>query len=123
MTEVYKIIRYGIAPPIMNYLFQFCCNTNNIRTFQEIFTENRKTFKYGTETVTCGAPFLWPNLHTKYKNAKSLDEFKSEIKAWKCDFCQCRLSKKILAKLRFYLKESILDNQGRLDNKNLKIQK
>ena len=27
------------------------------------------------------------------------------------------------AKVRFYLKESIIDNQGRLDNKNFKIQK
>ena len=26
MTEVYKIVN-GIAPPIMNSLFQFCCNT------------------------------------------------------------------------------------------------
>ena len=30
---------------------------------------------------------------------------------------------KIRAKLKFYLKESIIDNQGRLDNKNLKIKK
>ena len=30
---------------------------------------------------------------------------------------------KIRAKRRFYLKESIIDNQGRLDNKNFKIQK
>ena len=100
MTEVYKIVN-GIAPPTMNYLIQFRCNTNNIRSFQEIFTENSKTFKYGTEIVTCGALFLWPNLHTKYKNAKSLDGFKSKIKAWKCDFCQCRLSKKYLQNLGF----------------------
>ena len=90
MTEVYKIVN-GIAPPIMNSLFQFRCNTNNIRNFQEIFTKNRKTVKYGTETVMYRAPFLWANLHTKYKNAKSLDEFKSKIKALKCDFFQFRL--------------------------------
>ena len=41
------------------------------------------------------------NLHTKYKNAKSLDEFKSKIKAWKCDFCQCRLCKKYVQNLGF----------------------
>ena len=40
MTEVYKTVN-GIAPQIMNSLFQFRCNTNN-RNFQEIFTENRK---------------------------------------------------------------------------------
>ena len=75
MTEVYKIVN-SIAPPIMNSLFQFRYNTNSIRNFQEIYTENRKTVWYGTETVTYRTPFLWANLHTKYKNAKSLDEFK-----------------------------------------------
>ena len=50
MTEVYKIVN-GIAPPKMNLLFNFCANIHNIRNFQEIFTENRKTVKYGIETV------------------------------------------------------------------------
>ena len=72
MTEVYKIVNV-ILPSIMNYLFQFCCNTSNSRNFQEIFTENRKTVKYGTETVAHQVPFLWGNIHTKFKNAKSLD--------------------------------------------------
>ena len=51
MTEVCKMVK-GIPPPIMNSLFQFRCNTNNMRNFHEIFTESRKTVKYGTETVT-----------------------------------------------------------------------
>ena len=100
MTEVYKIVN-SIAPPIMNSLFQFRYNTNSIRNFQEIYTENRKTVTYGTETVTYRTPFLWANLHTKYKCAKFLDEFKSKIKAWKCDFCQCRLCKKYVQNLGF----------------------
>ena len=85
----------------MNSLSQFRCNTITIRNFLEIFTENRKTVKYGKETVTYQAPFLWANLHTKYKNAKSLDEFKSKIKGWKCDFCQCRLWKEYVQNLGF----------------------
>ena len=75
MTEVYKTVN-GIAPPIMNSLFNFRANIHNIRNFQEIFTENRKTVKYGIETVTYRAPFLWANLQSEYKNAKSLEEFK-----------------------------------------------
>ena len=71
-TEVYKIVNV-IVPSIMNYLFQFCCNTSNSRNFQEISTENRKTVKYGMETVAHQVPFLWANIHTKFKNAKSLD--------------------------------------------------
>ena len=51
MTEVYKTVN-GIAPPIMNWLFNFRANIHNIRNFYESFTENKKTVKYGTETVT-----------------------------------------------------------------------
>ena len=63
MIEVYKILN-AIAPPIMNSLFNFRANIHNIRNFQEIFTENRKTVKYGTETMTYRAPFLWANLQS-----------------------------------------------------------
>ena len=80
MTEVYKIVN-GIAPPIITSFFQFCCNTNNIKNFQKFFAENRKTVKYVTKTVTYGGPLLLANLYSKYKNTKSLDEFKSKIKA------------------------------------------
>ena len=80
MTEVYNIVN-SIASPITNSLFQFRCNTHNMRNFQEIFKEIRKTVKYSTETVPYRTPFLWANLHAKSKNAKSLDEFKSKIKA------------------------------------------
>ena len=51
------------------------------------------------------------NLHTKYKNTKSLGEFRSKLKAWKCDFCQCRLGKIYLQNLGFILKKKIIDNQ------------
>ena len=76
MIEVYKIVN-GIARPTMNSLFNFRTNIHNIRNSQEIFTENRKTVKYGVETVTYGAPFLWANLQSEYKNAKSLEDFNS----------------------------------------------
>ena len=92
MTEVYKIVN-GIALLIMNSLFNFCANIHNIRNFQEIFTENRKTVKYGIETVAHRSPFLLAIIQSEYKNAKSLEEFKSKITTWKCDFCPCRFCK------------------------------
>ena len=64
MTEVYKIV-IGIAPPIMNSFFSFRPNIHNIRHFKEIFTENRKTVKYGIESVTYRAPFLCANIQSK----------------------------------------------------------
>ena len=101
MTEVYKIVN-DIAPPIMNWLFNFRANIHNIRNFHEIFTENRKTVRYGIETVTYRAPFLWANLQSEHKNAKFLEEFKSETKTWKCDFCPCRLSKNYIQNSGFF---------------------
>ena len=90
LTEVCIIVN-GIAPPILDLLFNFCTNIHNIRNFQETFTKNRKTVKYGIETVMYQAPFLLANLQSEYKNAKLIEEFKSKIKTWKCDFCLCWL--------------------------------
>ena len=87
ITEVYEIVN-GVAPPIMNSLFHFHANIYNIRNFLEIFTENRKTYR---------APFLWVNLQSEYKNAKSLEKFKSRIKTWKC-----RLRKNYMQTLGFF---------------------
>ena len=74
----------------------------NIRNFQEIFTENRKTVKYGIETVTFRAPFLWANLQLEHKNATSLEEFKSKLKIWKYDFCPFSLCKNYIEDLGFF---------------------
>ena len=100
MTKVYKFVN-GIAPPVMNSFSISLQHKQNIRNFQDIYTENRKTVRYGMETVMYQVLFLWVNLQTKYKNTKSLDEFKSKIKAWKCDFCDCRLCKKYVQNLGF----------------------
>ena len=89
MTEAYETVN-GVAPPVMNSLFNFRANIYNIRNFQEIFTENRKTYQ---------APLLWANLQSEDKNAKSLEEFKSRIKTWKC-----RLRKNYMQNLGFFYK-------------------
>ena len=70
MTEVYKTVN-GIAPPIMNSLFNFRAKNHNIRNFQEIFIENRETVKYGIETVTFEKRFSGRNstLNIKMLNA------------------------------------------------------
>ena len=101
MPEFYKIVN-GLAPLKMNLLFNFRANIHNIRNFKEIFTENRKAVKYGIETVTYRAPFLWVNFQSEYKNAKSLDEFKSKIKTWKCDFYPGKMCKNYIQNLGFF---------------------
>ena len=57
MTEIYKIVN-GVAPPIMNSLFEFRSNEYNIRNFEVLSTDFRRTVNYGIELVTYRAPFL-----------------------------------------------------------------
>ena len=118
MTEVYKNVN-GIAPPIMNSLFYFRANIHDVRNFQEIFTGNKKTVKYGIETVTYLALFVWVNLQSEYKNAKSLEEFKSKIKIWKCDFCPGRLFKNYIQNVEFFKKNQFFLMQADLIIKTL----
>ena len=84
MIEVFKIIN-DFAPPIMEDFFLFCENTQNIRNFQIISNESKKTVRYGSETVKYRTPLLWENLPENYKTARSLNNFKTKIKTWKCE--------------------------------------
>ena len=67
----------------MEDFFLFRENTHNIRNFQIIFNESKKTVSYGLETVKYRTPILWANLPEKYKTATSLNSFKIKIETWK----------------------------------------
>ena len=100
MTEIYKIVN-GVAPPVMNSLLEFRSSKYNIRNFQVLSTDFRRTVKYGIDTVTYRASSLWTKLPCEYKLAVSLKEFKVKIKKWKSDTCPCRLCKKFQPNLGF----------------------
>ena len=100
LTETYKIIN-GLSPPITEHFFILRENTHNVRSFQEISNENRKTVKYGIETISNRTPFLWANLPNEYKLATSLHDFKLKIKNWHCDKCVSRLCQNFQQNLGF----------------------
>ena len=83
MVEVFKIIN-GFAPPMMEDFFLFCENAHNIRNFQIISNESKKSIRwYRLETMKYRTSLLWANLPEKYKTGTSLNSFKTKIKAWK----------------------------------------
>ena len=90
MTETYKIIN-SLYPPINENFFTLRENTLNVRSFQEISNENRKTVNYGIETISNRTPFIWANLPNESKLATSLNDFKLKIKNWRCDKYVCRI--------------------------------
>ena len=100
MVEVFKIIN-GFAPPIMEDFFLFHKNTHDIRNFEMISNESKKTVRYGLEMVKHRALLLWANLPEKYKTATSLNSFKTKTKTWKCQTCLCPLCQTYLKYLQF----------------------
>ena len=100
MTETYKIIN-SLYPPINENFFTLRENTLNVRSFQEISNENRKTVKYGIETISNRTPFIWANLPNESKLATSLYDLKLKIKNWRCDKYVCRICQNFKQNLWF----------------------
>ena len=73
----------------------------NVRNFQEISKESRKTVNHGIETILDRTPFLWVNLPKESKMATFLHDFKLKIKNWHCNKCACRLFQNFQQNLGF----------------------
>ena len=79
MAEIYKIVNC-VAPPIMNSPFEFRSIQYNIRNFQVLSTDFRRTVNYGIETIAYRASSLWAKLPFDFKLAVFLEEFIVKIK-------------------------------------------
>ena len=66
MVEVFKIIN-GFAPPIMEDFFLLHEKTHNVRNFQILSFESKKTVRYSLETVKYRTSLLWANLPKSIK--------------------------------------------------------
>ena len=104
LTEIYKIVN-GVAPPDINTLFKFRNNKYNIRNFQVLSTDFRRTVNYGIETITYKASSLLAKLPSEHKFAASFGKFKMKIKKGKCETCPCRFCKRIQPNLGFVNQE------------------
>ena len=89
-TEIYKVIN-NISPAITNSIFQIKKTLCNLRGGINLCTNNVKTIKYGTETLSFRGPKLLAEMPDYIKNSNSLLEFKSKIKKWKPIGCECKL--------------------------------
>lgn len=49
--KIYKYL-HGLSPPLMNDVFQIKEIVYNLRNFQAVYSNKKKTVKFGTETAT-----------------------------------------------------------------------
>ena len=83
-------------------MFMIRNNNDNLRNFQCLYSTNKRTVKYGTETVTYRGPQIWNLIPEKTKNASSFDLFNKEIGKWKGEKCPCRICKTYIQHVGFF---------------------
>ena len=85
----------------MHDAFMIRNNKYNLRNFQCLYSTNKRTAKYGTETVTYRGPQICNLIPEKTKNASSFEIFKMEIRKWKDEKCPCRMCKTYIQRVGF----------------------
>ena len=79
--EIFKV-KKGIAPAIMNSVFELNDNPYSLRNDMAFFkSRNVHTVRYGIETASFVGPRIWNSLPQEIKESTSLQIFKSKIKA------------------------------------------
>ena len=91
--EIFKV-KKGIAPAIMNNIFEFNDNPYSLRNDTAYFkSRNVRTVRYGIETASFVGPRIWNSIPLEIKESTSLQIFKSKIKSWTPKNCPCKLCK------------------------------
>ena len=98
LIKIFKI-KEGFSPLIMGSVLKGRENTYNVRNFEEIETERKRTVYFGLKTINYRSLQLWSLLPGR--NLNSIDQFKRSLRQWVCRSCPCRLCKVYLQNIRF----------------------
>ena len=92
MTEIYKT-RFGFSPPFMKDTFADRNTGYNLKHDND--SQLPKVYKttYGIHTISFLGNRLWSTLPNAIKQASTLPIFKSHVKYWSGENCNCRLCK------------------------------
>ena len=88
-------------------LFQFRNIKYNIRNFELLSADFRRTVNYGIETITYGAPSLWIKLLSEYKLTAFLEEFKMKIKNGNVTYVPAGYAKNLKKILDLLIRNSV----------------
>ena len=99
-TEIYKL-KLNESPRIIESIFKEKNIGYETRKSNPFITNNVKTVKYGTETLSFRGPKTWSMVPEDIKKSKSLADFKRKIKSWIPVGCECRLCKIYIPNLGF----------------------
>ena len=90
MTETYKT-RSGSSPPFMKDIFAVRNTGYDLRHGNDSQLPKAHATTYGIETMSLFGNGLWSTLPNIIKQGSTVPIFKSHIKCWKGENCNCRL--------------------------------
>ena len=99
-TEMYKV-KNDLSPSFMKLIFPASTPHYHLRKESIFKTDNLRTVRYGSETISFWGPKIWESIPNGIKNSKCLQEFKSKIRQWKPSKCSCRICKTYIYQLGF----------------------
>ena len=83
----------SLSPAIIDDAFTISENPYNLSNFHVPHSSNKRTVKFGIETIAYREPRMWNLLPDYLKTASSFKTFKHEIKKSKCETCSCAICK------------------------------
>mgnify|MGYP001793765379 FL=1 len=99
--ELYKIL-HDISPVLMKDVFLLHPPSNyNLRNTRTFHSRPVKSVNFGTESLTFLAYKIWDKIPEHIKKSESLSAFKSAIKNWSFENCDCRLCKCFIPQVGF----------------------
>ena len=91
----------GSSPPIINIFFLFKETTYNLRIFHSLYSDNKKTVKFGTETITHRGTKDMDSYSLKYEKCVFFYTFKENNKNCNADLCPCLICKTYIQRVGF----------------------
>ena len=96
MVEVFKSI-HNASPIFLSDIFKPAALPYNLRVKDKLIIPKVKTVSNGYQSISFRAAIIWNQLQNKYKIATSVKQFKTIIKNWDGEGCNCRI---VLNKIR-----------------------
>ena len=99
--EMYKVVN-DLGPNIMKTLFKFKDEVRNSRSKDQFVKPKVNTVFMGEGSVRHFGPIVWDEmLPQELKSIDTLEKFKTEVKKWIPNNCNCRLCKEYVAGVGF----------------------
>ena len=98
--EMYTLTN-NITPTLMKAILAEFSNPYNLRSGNPFQTYNVRIVYNGTQTISFRGPKTWGMVPNHIRISKSLKEFKSKIRNWTPEGCECRLCKVFVQNLGF----------------------